>query len=96
MKWAPINNGDQHQCDDDAMLMHYFSEDDISNAHFPQFWGSSCPLETFLYYCLVLAILLFLYSAALLQHTLMMLGLKRYERQIDAWNRVMNFYYPWL
>jgi hypothetical protein len=92
MKCISMENDDQHQYND-AMMLQYMLEDNVSSVHFTQFFGSSFTLEAFLRFCLGLAILLFLYYAALLQHTLMMLGLRCCERHIDTWSRVVNLNY---
>jgi hypothetical protein len=92
MKWTSMEEDDQHQYND-AMMLQYMLEDNVSNVHFKQFLWSLLTLEAFLHFCLGLAILLFLYCAALLQHTLMMLGLRCCTRHIDTWNRVVNLNY---
>jgi hypothetical protein len=76
--------------DDDAMMLYFLSADGPTEV-FSRSLSRIDTLEVFLRSSLFLAVLLFLYTAILLQHSVFMLGMKRCRRKIDAWKQIATF-----
>jgi hypothetical protein len=76
---------------DDTIPFDLFEDDEVTNqSSISKEMDFEVIIETFLRFCLFLAVCMFLYASVLLQETMLAIGLIRCRRKLYKWNNLAS------